>query len=358
MSAALHPVGFDPQRSAALADWLRAHVRPFRGALQISTLAGGQSNPTYRVCAGEHRWVLRRKPPGVLLASAHAVEREFRVLRALADSAVPVPQVHALCEDAAVIGSPFYVMDFVDGRVFADPSLPRLAPGQRAAIFDEMNCVIAALHRVGVQAAGLADYGRPHNYLARQLDRWTTQYRASQAAAQSEPHAAMDQLIDWLQAHRPDGDECALVHGDFRIDNLIFHPTQPRVLAVLDWELSTLGHPLVDFAYHLMTWRVTPDEFRGLKGHDLAALGIPDEAAYAAAYARRSGRAALPQLDYCLAFNMFRMAAILQGILARSRQGSAASADAERIGRQARPMAEAGWRLVQQMQQGRAVQAA
>lgn len=205
----------------------------------------------------------------------------------------------------------------------------------------------AALHAVDVQAVGLADYGRPQNYLARQIDRWTKQYRASQ----TEDHEAMERLIEWLQANRPDGpgaDETSLVHGDFRIDNLIFHPTEPRVLAVLDWELSTLGHPLVDFAYHVMTWRVTPDEFRGLKGHDLAALGIPDEAAYVAAYAQRTGRAALPHWEYCLAFNMFRMAAILQGILARSRQGSAASADAERTGQKARPMAEAGWRLVQQ----------
>lgn len=335
----------------ALAAWLRAHVAPFDGELQIAPLAGGQSNPTYRVNAGAHRWVLRRKPPGVLLASAHAVEREFRVMRALAGSAVPVPRVHALCEDPGVIGSPFYVMDFVEGRVFADPSLPGLASGERGAVFDEMNRVIAALHGVDVAAAGLADYGRPQNYLARQLERWTKQYRASQDLVGGEPHEAMERLIEWLQANRPlgpDADETALVHGDFRIDNLVFHPSEPRVLAVLDWELSTLGHPLVDFAYHVMTWRVTPEEFRGLRGHDLPALGIPDEAAYVAAYARRTGRTELPHWDYYLAFNMFRMAAILQGILARSRQGSAASADAERTGRQARPMAEAGWRLVQQ----------
>jgi aminoglycoside phosphotransferase (APT) family kinase protein len=341
---------FDPGRTDALAAWLRANVQPIRGPLEITPLAGGQSNPTYRVTAGEHRWVLRRKPPGVLLASAHAVEREYRVMRALAGSNVPVPAMHALCEDASVIGSPFYMMDFVEGRVFADPSLPGQTAEQRGALFDEMNRVIAALHGVEVQAVGLADYGRPQNYLARQIERWTKQYRASQ----TEHHEAMERLIEWLQANRPgrlegaDADETALVHGDFRIDNLIFHPTEPRVLAVLDWELSTVGHPLVDFAYHVMTWRVTPDEFRGLKGHDLAALGIPDEAAYVAAYAQRTGRTALPHWDYYLAFNMFRMAAILQGILARSRQGSAASADAERTGRQARPMAEAGWRLAQQ----------
>ncbi|MDE2371524.1 MAG: phosphotransferase [Burkholderiales bacterium] len=335
--------------SGPLAAWLDSHVAPIRGELQVTPLAGGQSNPTYKLSADGRQWVLRRKPPGVLLASAHAVEREYRVMKALAGSAVPVPRMHALCEDAAVIGSPFYVMDFVEGRVFASPALPGMAPAERGAIFDEMNRVIAALHAVDVNAVGLADYGRPQNYLARQLDRWTRQYRDS-LAGERDRLEAMERLIDWLATHRPEGDEVSLVHGDFRIDNLVFHPSEPRVLAVLDWELSTLGHPLVDFAYHAMTWRVTPDEFRGLGGHDLAALGIPDEAAYVAAYARRSGRAALPHWEYYLAFNMFRMAAILQGILARSRQGSAAAADAERTGRRARPMAEAGWRLVQAMQ--------
>ena len=332
----------------ALAAYLRRHIHDFHGALEVVPLTGGQSNPTYRVTAGEHRWVLRRKPPGVLLASAHAIEREYRVMAALAGSGVPVPRMHALCEDPAVIGSPFFVMDFVEGRVFADPALPGLANEQRGAIYDEMNRVIAALHGVDLQAAGLADYGRPQNYLARQIDRWTRQYRASE----TERIDAMERLIDWLPAHRPEGDETALVHGDFRIDNLIFHPTEPRVLAVLDWELSTLGHPLVDLAYHGMAWRVTPTEFRGLKGHDLAALGIPSEAAYLADYSGRTGRAELPHWDYYLAFNMFRMAAILQGILARSRQGSAASAHAERTGQQARPMAEAGWRQVQLVQAG------
>ena len=339
-----------------LSAYLRRHVADFQGALQVEPLTGGQSNPTYRVTAGEHRWVLRRKPPGVLLASAHAIEREYRVMAALGKlggSGVPVPRMHALCEDLGVIGSPFYIMDFIEGRVFADPALPGLNNAERGAIYDAMNAVIAALHSVDVQAAGLADYGRPQNYLARQIERWTRQYRASQSEGDGERIDAMERLIEWLPAHRPQGpeaDETALVHGDFRIDNLIFHATEPRVLAVLDWELSTLGHPLVDLAYHGMAWRVTPTEFRGLKGHDLAALGIPSEDDYLAAYCRRTGRAALPHWDYYLAFNMFRMAAILQGILARARQGSAASADAERTGQQARPMAEAGWRQVQQIQ--------
>ena len=335
---------------AALGAWLRRHVHDFDGPLQVTPLTGGQSNPTYRVNAGPHRWVLRRKPAGELLASAHAIEREYRVMRALAATDVPVPTMHALCEDPGVIGSSFYVMDFIEGRVLADPALPGLSKAERAEIYDAMNSVIAALHRVDTQAIGLADYGRPTNYLARQIERWTRQYRASQG--EGERIEAMERLIEWLPAHRPQGssgDETALVHGDFRIDNLIFHPSEPRVLAVLDWELSTLGHPLVDLAYHVMAWRVTPTEFRGLKGHDLAALGIPLEHDYLAAYRRRTGRAALPHWEYYQAFNMFRMAAILQGILARARQGSAASADAERTGAQARLMAEAGWRQVLQM---------
>jgi aminoglycoside phosphotransferase (APT) family kinase protein len=335
-----------------LASWLREHVHSFDGALRIEPLEGGQSNPTFKVTAGEQRWVIRRKPPGVLLASAHAIEREYRVMKALAGSAVPVPVMHALCEDASVIGSPFYVMDFVEGRVLRDPALPGMTTAERGAIYDEMNRVIAALHGVDVAAMGLADYGRPQRYLARQLDRWTKQYRAG-VIDDADRIDAMERLIDWLQEHRPSDDaaeQSALVHGDFRIDNLVFHPSEPRVLAVLDWELSTLGHPLLDFAYHAMAWRVTPQEFRGLKGHDLTALGIPDERAYVAAYSSRTGRSghsALPHWHYCLAFNMFRMAAILHGILVRSRQGSASAADAARTGAQARPMAEAGWRLVQ-----------
>jgi aminoglycoside phosphotransferase (APT) family kinase protein len=236
-------------------------------------------------------------------------------------------------------------MDFVEGRVLADPSLPGMTPAERGAIWGEINRVIAALHSVDLTASGLADYGRPQRYLTRQIERWTRQYRASEL----EPIAAMDRLIDWLPQHLPEDEEASLVHGDFRIDNLIFHPTEPRVLAVLDWELSTVGHPLVDLAYHCMAWRVTADEFRGMKGNDLAALGIPDEAAYVAAYCQRTGRSGVAHWDFYLAFNMFRMAAILQGIAARAKQGSAASADAERTGRQARPMAEAGWRQVEQL---------
>jgi len=331
---------------ARLADWLRANVADFSGSLRLQPLAGGQSNPTYRVDAGEHRWVLRRKPPGVLLASAHAVDREYRVMAALAATVVPVPRVHALCEDPAVIGSTFVVMDLVEGRVFVDPSLPGMAGAERAAIYGAMARTLAAIHRVDVAAAGLSGHGKPQNYLSRQIERWTRQYRASE----TERIEAMERLIEWLPARLPaglDDEPGALVHGDYRLDNLIFHPTEPRVLAVIDWELSTLGHPLADLAYHLMAWRVTPDEFRGLKGHDLAALGIPDEAAHLEHYLAAGGRAPGGRLDYLMAFNMFRMAAILQGILARSLQSNAAAADARFTGERARRMAEAGWRQAQ-----------
>jgi aminoglycoside phosphotransferase (APT) family kinase protein len=326
-----------------LAGYLRPYL-PHRGALAMERLGGGQSNPTYLLRAGDRRYVLRRKPAGTLLPSAHAIEREYRVIEALSGSGVPVPRVHVLCEDLSVIGTAFYVMEFIEGRVFLDPSLPGMAPAARAAVYDELNRVIAALHRVDFVAAGLADFGRTGNYLKRQIERWTRQYRASE----TERIDAMERLIEWLPAHLPANDETALVHGDYRIDNVIFHPVEPRILAVLDWELSTLGHPLADFAYHCMSWRVTPDEFRGLKGHDLAALGIPAEQACVDAYCKRTGRDALPHWDYYLAFNMFRMAAILQGILGRALAGNAAGADAQRTGRQARPMAEAGWRQVTQ----------
>lgn len=325
-----------------LSDWLHLNLDSFTGSPTLQKFAGGQSNPTYLLCSGEQRYVLRRKPPGVLLPSAHAVDREYRVMRALAASEVPVPRVHLLCEDDSVIGTAFYLMEYVEGRSFLDPALPGVGKVERTAIYDEMNRVLAALHGVDVAAVGLADYGRPGAYLKRQIDRWTRQYRASE----TEPIEAMERLIEWLPAHIPASDETSLVHGDFRIDNLIFHPTEPRVLAVLDWELSTLGHPLADFAYHAMSWRVTPAEFRGMKGHDLAALGIPAEADYVSAYCRRTGRSSIADWDYYLAFNMFRMSAILQGILARALQGSAASADALETGRLAKPMAEAGWRQV------------
>jgi aminoglycoside phosphotransferase (APT) family kinase protein len=332
-----------------LGRYLQSRLPGADGELTLRPLAGGQSNPTYVLSASGHRYALRRKPFGTLLPSAHAIEREVRVMRALAGSNVPVPRVHLLCEDAQVIGSAFYVMDFVDGRVFTDPALPGLEPAERAAIYDEMNRAMAALHTVDVTAAALQDYGRSGQYLRRQIERWTRQYRASE----TERIEAMEHLIDWLPRHLPDADETSVVHGDFRIDNLVFHPTEPRIVAVLDWELSTLGHPLADFAYHCMAWRVTPQEFRGMKGHDLTALGIPDEGRYLEDYCRRTGRGKPPDWDYYMAFNMFRMAAILQGVLARALQGNAASTQGLATGRQGRLMAEAGWRQAQRARQDR-----
>jgi aminoglycoside phosphotransferase (APT) family kinase protein len=328
---------------ARLERWLDANVAGYRGPLYVEQFTGGQSNPTFRLSARDRQYVLRRKPAGVLLKSAHAVDREYRVMTALHGTGFPVPRTFALCLDDAVIGSAFYIMDHVEGRLFWDPTLPELAPTTRAAIYDSMNETTARLHRTDFTAIGLADYGRPGNYFARQIDRWSKQYRASETA----PIAAMDRLIDWLPHNIPPGDETAIVHGDMRLDNLIFHPTEPRVIAVIDWELSTLGHPLGDFAYQLMAWRLDPETFRGLVGADLAGLGIPDEAAYVAAYCARTGRAGIAHLDYYLAYNMFRLAAILQGIAKRALDGTASSADAQATGARAVKVAEAG---LQQME--------
>jgi aminoglycoside phosphotransferase (APT) family kinase protein len=268
-------------------------------------------------------------------------------MSALAGSEVPVPATRCLCEDPEVIGTAFYVMDYVDGRVLWDPSLPGMEPADRIAHFDEMNRVIAALHRVDPGATGLSDYGKPGNYFARQIDRWTKQYRASE----TETIEAMDRLIAWLPAHVPPGEAAAVVHGDYRLDNMIWHPTEPRVLAVLDWELSTLGHPLADFSYHMMTWRVAPGEFRGLAGVDLASLGIPSEEAYRDRYCERMGIEAIDPAHwgFYMAYNLFRLAGILQGVMARALQGNASSARAIEAGKKARPLAEAGWKQVEAM---------
>jgi len=330
-----------------LGAWLAANVAPLDGPLEIAQFKGGQSNPTYLLAAGGQRYVLRRKPPGKLLPSAHAVDREYRVIRALAGSGVPVAKAYGLCEDDAVIGTAFYVMEYVAGRVFWDPSLPGLEPAGRTAIHDEINRVIAALHSVDYASVGLGDYGRSGEYIARQVARWSKQYQASE----TEKIEAMDDLIAWLPENIPAGDETSIVHGDYRIDNVIFHPDEPRILAVLDWELSTLGHPLADFAYHCMVWRIPPGTFRGLGGHDLAALGIPSERDYVAAYCRRTGRAGIEPRDweYYMVYNMFRIAAIVQGVMARALQGNASSAQALETGRAARPLAELAWRQVERL---------
>jgi len=334
--AAVHPID-----TVALAGWLRTHVAPFSGEVVVEQFQGGQSNPTYRVTAGDRRYVLRRKPPGPLLPSAHAVDREFRVMTALAGTGVPVPKMHALCDDASVIGTPFYVMEYIEGRVLWDPTLPGMTPAERAAHYDELNRVIAALHQVDVAAVGLASYGRPGNYVERQVARWSRQY----GSAGGDRIPSMDRLIEWLPRHVPPSDETTIVHGDYRIDNVIFHPREPRVLAVLDWELSTLGHPLSDFAYQVMAWRLKPQQFRGLKGFDLPALGIPTEEEYIAMYCRRTGRAAIAGWDIYLIFNMFRIAAILHGVLARALQGNAASSNAVEQGSRARLVADTAWEM-------------
>jgi aminoglycoside phosphotransferase (APT) family kinase protein len=333
---------FDTQR---LERYMREHVEGFRGQLSVEQFKGGQSNPTFLLVASGQRYVLRRKPPGKLLPSAHAVDREYRVITALRAAGIPVARSFALCEDESIIGTAFYIMDYVEGRVLWDQSLPGMQPAERAAIFDEMNRVIAALHQVDYQAVGLADYGKPGNYLQRQIARWTKQYRASE----TEKIEAMERLMEWLPLHIPKDDETRIVHGDYRLDNVIFHPTEPRILAVLDWELSTLGHPLADFAYHCMYWRLLPGEFRGIGGLDLKALGIPSEQEYVAMYCRRTGRTHIDNWDYYMAFNMFRLAGILQGIMGRVVDGTAASQHAIESGRRARPMAEAGWRQVEKM---------
>jgi aminoglycoside phosphotransferase (APT) family kinase protein len=329
---------------ARLAAWMAQHIDDFRGPLTVEQFRGGQSNPTYRLTTSRRAYVLRRKPPGKLLPSAHAVDREYRIITALRQTEVPVARTYALCLDEEIIGTAFYIMDYVEGRIFWEPTLPGLSSAERGAIYDELNRVIAALHLVDYQAIGLGDYGRPGNYFARQIDRWSRQYRASE----TEKIEAMDRLMGWLPAHMPPDDETSLVHGDYRLDNVIFHPSEPRILAVLDWELSTLGNPLGDFAYHMMMWRLGSGVYqRGLGDADFAALGIPDEAAYRALYCRRTGRAEIAHWDFYMVFNMFRLAAILQGIMGRVLEGNASSENAREQGARARFLAEAGWRLVE-----------
>ncbi|MFO0042666.1 MAG: phosphotransferase family protein [Pseudomonadota bacterium] len=331
------PPALDTDRLAA---WMTQHVPGFRGPLSATKFKGGQSNPTYRLDAPSGTLVLRRKPAGELLASAHAVDREFRVLQALHGRGVPVAEPVALCADDSVIGSMFYLMGFVEGRSFWDPALPEVAVGARAAYYAEVVRVLAAVHAVDPAAAGLADYGKPGSYFSRQIARWTAQYRA----AETMRIDAMEHLLAWLPAHCPPDDGCsALVHGDFRIDNLIFHPTEPRVLAVVDWELSTLGHPLADLAYFCMALRLPRNPaIPGLAGMDRDALGIPSEEALLARYAEATGRSRVPDWNFCLAFNFFRLAAIAQGVLKRAEQGNASSEQAQSVGRMARLVAEAG----------------
>jgi aminoglycoside phosphotransferase (APT) family kinase protein len=314
---------------AMLATWMAENVADYRGALTVRQFKGGQSNPTYRLDAGDRAYVLRRAPPGPLVEGAHDVLREARILSALATTDVPVARIHGICTDACVIGTPFFVMELVAGRIFWDATFAQVPDHERADHFDAMNTTIAALHAVDYTAIGLGDYGRPGNYFARQIARWSKQYLDDGDAGRDTD---MDTLMEWLPANIPDGDETSIVHGDFRCDNIIFDPVAPRILAVLDWELSTLGHPLADFAYHALMYRMPPDIVAGLGGAALPALRIPSEADYVAAYCARTARAGMPDYDYYIAFNFFRLAAIFHGIKGRVMRGTAASAHArERV---------------------------
>ncbi|MEP7157397.1 MAG: phosphotransferase [Betaproteobacteria bacterium] len=337
--------------AGALETWMTANVDGFVGPMSVEQFKGGQSNPTFKLITPSQIYVMRSKPgpAAKLLPSAHAIEREFRVMAALGNTSmltdIPVARMYALCEDESVIGRAFFIMEFVAGRVLWNPALPGKTKEERAAIFDEMNGVIAALHQVDYKSIGLEEFGKAGNYFERQIARWTKQYRASE----TEKIEAMDKLIEWLPQHIPPDEEVAIVHGDYRMDNLIFHHTEPRVLAILDWELSTLGHPLADFAYHCMAWHVPPSAFRGVAGLDLAELGIPDFKTYVAKYCERTGRAGIENFEYYLAYNLFRMAGILQGIMKRVVDGTAASEQAVAMGKAARPMAELGWKVAEKL---------
>ena len=336
-----------------LQNFLEERLSGFAGPLSVEQFKGGQSNPTYKLITPNRSYVMRSKPgPAArLLASAHAIEREFRVMSALSVTDVPVPAMLLLCEDESVIGRAFYVMEFMPGRVLWDQSLPALSAAERDPIYDEMNRVIAALHEVDVAGVGLATYGKPGSYFERQINRWGKQYIASI----TEPIEAMDRLMQWLPEHMPasarDDSEVSVVHGDFRLDNLVFHETEPRIIAVLDWELSTIGHPLADFSYHCMSWHIPTGTFRGIGGLDLAALGIPEEKDYVRRYCARTGRAdpqaVMADWNFYMAYNLFRIAGILQGIAKRVEDGTASSAQARQSGAGARPLAEMGWSIAQ-----------
>ncbi|ABE44874.1 phosphotransferase family protein [Polaromonas sp. JS666] len=339
-----------------LSTYLKQHLEGFEGPLTVEIFKGGQSNPTYKLITPGRSYVMRAKPGPVarLLPSAHAVEREFKVMQGLQGTDVPVARMHCLCEDESVIGRAFYVMEFVEGRVLWDQSLPGMTNTRRGEIYDEMNRVIAALHTVRFAERGLADYGKPGNYFERQIGRWSKQY----AASITQPIPEMDSLIQWLPANIPagarDDSMVSIVHGDFRLDNLMFHPTEPRVLAVLDWELSTLGHPLADFSYHCMAWHIPPGAFRGIGGLDIASLGIPSEAEYIRRYCERTGLATPEALkadwNFYLAYNLFRLAAILQGIAKRVEAGTASSAQAVSSAAGAPLLAGMAWRFALESQ--------
>lgn len=331
--------GFD---EAALTEWMERHVEGFSGPIRVEQFKGGQSNPTYRVDTAAQSYVLRRQPPGPLVKGAHAMDREARVLTALGKAGFPVAQVHGLCTDDSVIGTWFYVMELVEGRIFWDATVPGVTTDERARIFDAMNETLAQLHSIDYEAIGLGDYGRPGNFFERQVGRWSKQYVEDKDAGRDP---TMDRLIEWLNINMPrDDDAASITHGDFRIDNVIFHPTEPRILAVLDWELSTLGHPGADFAYHAMMYRMPPHIVAGLAGADIASLGIPDEAAYLDAYCQRTGNTNLQHYSYYVVFNFFRLAAIFHGIKGRVLRGTASSAQAHERVKALPELIEIAWR--------------
>jgi len=312
--------------------------------IKVTLLAGGQSNPTYRLEAGVDQLVIRKKPAGELLPSAHAIDREYRVMKALQATAVPVPEMLHYCEDATLMGTPFYVMRFLQGRIFFDQTLPGMSPEDRWAVYQDMNRAFSSLHTLNPEAIGLGDFGRPGNYFARQINRWSRQYVENH----TERLPALEQLIEWLPGRIPSDERYAVVHGDYRLDNVMLHPTEPRVIAVLDWELSTLGHPLADFSYQCMGWHIPPSLWRGIAGLDLAALGIPTEAAYVEQYVQATGfKDVQTHWDFYLAYNFFRIAAILYGIGERARQGTAAADDALELAAKAQPLADMGWQYAQ-----------
>jgi aminoglycoside phosphotransferase (APT) family kinase protein len=329
--------------ASALEAYMRQHVEGYAGPLELRQFKGGQSNPTYQLITPAQKYVLRRKPPGKLVQGAHAVEREYKVITALGcHTDVPVAKTFALCEDEAVIGTAFYIMECVEGRVIWDTTFPDVERGQRPHYFDAMNETLAKLHSVDYAAIGLGEYGRPGNYFSRQIARWSKQYQEDAEAGRFE---ALDRLVAWLPQNIPAGEDSSIVHGDFRCDNVIFHPTEPRVLAILDWELSTIGHPLADFTYHLMMYRMPPIATTGLLGQDLQALNIPDEAAYVRSYCARTGRDGIDAatLDFCVTYNIFRLAAILHGIRGRVVRGTAASAHAVHMSEAVEPLANIAW---------------
>jgi aminoglycoside phosphotransferase (APT) family kinase protein len=339
----LEALRFDPD---PLQEYMQSHVEGFHGPLVVRQFRGGQSNPTYLLESPSGKYVLRRKPPGKLLKSAHAVDREYRVISALYAADFPVPRPYVLCKDEEIVGTMFFIMEFVEGRIFWDLDLPDSDSGERRAIYEHANQSIADLHNFDYEQIGLSDFGKPGNYFARQISRWSKQY----AASETSKITAMNKLIEWLPGNIPDDESATVVHGDYRLDNMIIHPTEPRIIAVLDWELSTIGHPLGDFTYHLMAWQMPEIGIgtTGLQGKDLEALGIPSEEEYVALYCAKTGRDdGIANRDFYSAYNLFRIAAILQGIAGRVRDGTAASVHAERAANAVAPLASLGWEYAQ-----------